>query len=130
MADFKLGTSFPYEGFVQNTVYEFFTRQGYKVTIDTNNRHPDLTCTKGSDTWVIEAKGKTSDIGLDFNTGLGQIMKRISDPNNKYAMAVPAIPQFERQCGMISPWVRERVGLYWVFVYENGTVRIDSPFKY
>jgi hypothetical protein len=77
--------------------------------------------------WIIEAKGKTSAIGLDFRTGLGQIITRMDESQIKYAIAIPEIPQFVKLSSEISSWVRNALNLHWIFVAEDGSVRIHPP---
>jgi hypothetical protein len=72
---------FPNEGFVQRAIETFFEGQGYcrKVAKDT-----DLVCERAGERWAIEAKGVTASVGLDFRTGLGQLVQRMDDAGTKY----------------------------------------------
>ena len=76
---------------------------------------------------TIEAKGATSAIGLDFRTGLGQLVQRASEPAVRYALAVPNIPKFLAQCSQVSAWVRESLGIHLLIVSEDGSIRVISP---
>ncbi|MDD3927402.1 MAG: hypothetical protein PHT33_12165 [bacterium] len=123
---FKLGTDFPYEGFVQLSIEAHFMRLGFTIDADT---HADLICFHPltGERWLIEAKGATSAIGLDFRTGLGQLVQRMSDTSVKHAIAVPDVDGFLRQCRQVSAWVREKLNLYWLIVGQDGVVRLVSP---
>ena len=44
----------------------------------------------------IEAKGKTTQIGLDFRAGLGQMVQRMDSVNCNYGFAIPDIPEFRQ----------------------------------
>ncbi len=77
--------------------------------------------------WVIEAKGETSSTGLDFRTRLGQLLTAMDEPANRYAVAVPDTPRFQRLTGQISPFVRRALGLHWIFVDQDGVVTVEPP---
>ena len=115
--------NFPHEGFVQSTIEEYFKQRGFMLDVET---HADLVCAH-LERWLIEAKGVTSEVGLDFRTGLGQLLQRMTDQSVQYAMAVPDVEVFLGQCRLVSAWVRERLGLHWLIVGENGSVRKVAP---
>jgi hypothetical protein len=118
-----LGEEFPREGFVQASVEANFAdceiEDGGTV---------DLVCmdTDSDTRWVIEAKGETSATGLDFRTGLGQLLIAMKGPAN-YALAMPDTPAFERLRNRISPEVRRALNIYWLIVEEDGEVTAVAP---
>lgn len=75
---------------------------------------------------MIEAKGETSDTGLDFRTGLGQLLS-MRGREAAYALAVPDTARFERYRAEVAPWVRSALNLHWIIVSEDGAVRIEAP---
>lgn len=80
--------------------------------------------------WVIEAKGETSQTGLDFRTCLGQILTAMRDDDGHsviYAVAVPATDAYRRLCGGISDHVRRALGLHWLLVSRDGHVWQVEP---
>ncbi len=77
--------------------------------------------------WRIECKGETSSIGVDFNTGLGQILKRMEDESSKYAIALPDTSKFRNQTRQIPSIVRKKLDLYWIWVNKEGNIEIDVP---
>lgn len=123
---YRRGTEYPNEGFVQQSIEAHFLKAGFRPTsegtADLTSVHPTT-----GERWVVEAKGQTADIGLDFRTGLGQILQQMRDETSRYALAVPAIPQFLHQCRKVSPRVRQALPLYWLFVEPDGTVRVCEP---
>lgn len=125
---YKRGSEFPHEGFVQAAIERHFEEAGYMLDTST---HVDLLCTHlaSGDTWHIEAKGKTKAIGLDFRTCLGQLLQRMNQQHVKHAIALPDMPQYRAQTAQVSPWVVDRLGLHWLFVSEAGTVNITFPMK-
>ena len=120
------GTDFPHEGFVQLAIESRFAALGF-TTVPAG--HADFACVSPTtgESWVVEAKGKTLAIGLDFRTGLGQLLQQMNEESTRYGLALPEIPQFIAQCRKVSPWVRSRIGIHWLLVSEDGTVRIVAP---
>ena len=89
------GDKFPNEGFVQRAIEAYFTNLGFELE---RSGYSDLVC-KREDTgecWVVEAKGLTTEVGLDFRTGLGQLIQRMTDDHCNYGLAVPQIDEFIR----------------------------------
>lgn len=123
---YKRGSEFPHEGFVQAALERHFEDAGYRLDTST---HVDLLCTHPAtgDAWHIEAKGKTTAIGLDFRTCLGQLLQRMNQQHVRHGIAVPDMPQYRAQTDQVSAWVVERLELHWLFVAENGTIDILHP---
>jgi hypothetical protein len=126
MQSFKRGNEFPNEGFIQKAIEAHFSALGFTLETDS---HADLVAVNNStgDRWLVEAKGVTSSVGLDFRTGLGQLVQRMGDPKTKYALAVPAEDRFIAQCRAVSPHVRKALGLHWLIVDPQGQVSIVAP---
>lgn len=121
-----LGTDFPSEGFVQAAIEEHFRNLGFAVDATGDI---DLLCRhSGTDEcWHIEVKGKTSAIGLDFRTCLGQLVQRITGPDVRYGMALPDIPQYREQIKKTSQWAIRALGITWLLVQADGHVQIIQP---
>lgn len=126
---YRRGDEFPHEGFVQGAIEVHFGKAGYLLDTST---HVDLLCTHPvtGDAWHIEAKGKTTAIGLDFRTCLGQLLQRMSQPQVRHGIALPDMPQYRTQTEQVCTWVVDRLGLHWLFVGEDGTVEIVYPNRY
>jgi len=77
------GNEFPNEGFVQAAIENYFKNKGYELEID---KFADLVCVHPNEKkrWVIEAKGLSKSIGIDFRTGLGQILQKMTDEYSHY----------------------------------------------
>jgi hypothetical protein len=123
---FKNGTAFPSEGFVQQAIEAYFADLGYRLQ---TGMDVDLICTAsdGRAPWHIEAKGKTQQIGLDFRTCLGQLLQRMHLPHAQHGVAVPDIDVYRRQIAKVSPWVVAALGLHWLLVDAAGSVTIVAP---
>ncbi len=124
--NFKLGYDFPSEGFVQLAIEKFFAKEGYQVV---EFRYADYCCLNPANgqKWIVEAKGKTTAIGLDFRTGIGQIIQRMEDETANYAIAVPALTQFHNQMKNIPHRVRVLLNLHYLLVSEDGSVLVVKP---
>jgi hypothetical protein len=126
VAIFRLGTDFPHEGFVHDSVRRHFEANGYingtAGYVDFQFRHPTA-----NDRWHIEGKGMTGAVGLDFRTGIGQCIQGMSGEAIKHAIAFPATDQFFCQATKIASWVRRRLNLHWLVVGLDGMVRVVKP---
>src|SRR5687768_2855637 len=93
---YKRSDEFPHESFVQRSIERHFRDLGF--LLDTSG-HVDLICAHPStgEQWHIEVKGVTKATGLDFRTGLGQLLQRMSNEAVNHALAVPNHKQFVSQ---------------------------------
>ena len=125
MRSFKRGTEWPNEGFVQTAIEAFFRSGGFDIeehkTIDLVCSHP-VTGAK----WRVEAKGLTTAVGLDFRTGLGQLLQGMVERDIHYGFAVPDIPQFRRQVRAVPSWVAEMLAIHGLYVQADGSVCVES----
>lgn len=119
------GVEFPSEAFVQRCIEAHFRLAGFKLIPD---GHVDLSCSHPvtGERWQIEAKGKTSSPGLDFQTCLGQLVVRMSDPTIRYAVAVPDVPSYHAQIAKVKVWVTDRLNISWILVGPDGHVTIKQ----
>ncbi len=126
MAQYERGTAFPNEGFVQLAIEQHFSDRGFsksqKGRVDLCCSHPGT-----NERWVIEAKGETADRGLDFRTGLGQLIQAMDDRSYRFGIAVPDTKGFRYQLAKVPQWVRQALGINWLLVDESGSVRTLGP---
>lgn len=123
---YKRGLEFPNEGFVQIAIEDHFRAAGFELT---NDGQVDLLCTHPvtGESWHIEAKGQTTQVGLDFRTGLGQLVQGMRSETSKYGAAIPDTPAFRAQVAKLSPWVVSALHIHWLFVSQSGSVRMVAP---
>jgi hypothetical protein len=121
--NYRRGVDFPHEGFVQASIEAHFA--GWK-RFDAGFADLAVIDPVSGQRWIIEAKGVTDSVGLDYRTGLGQVVQNMTDPDAVYAIAVPAHPKFEHQLARTSKLARERLGLVVLVVAEGGSVRVDG----
>ncbi|MCG7639684.1 hypothetical protein F0261_17915 [Alteromonas sp. 07-89-2] len=123
---YKKEHAFPNESFIQEAIDTYFISAGYIILDD---KYTDLVCKHpiNGDTWYIEAKGLTSQVGLDFRTCIGQLVQRMKVQSSFYAIALPNIEKFREQALLVAPYVRESLNLHWIFVHENQSLTVLSP---
>ena len=111
---------------MQAALERYFGELGFEVDVEGD---ADLICAhSGSNQrWLVEAKGVTSQIGLDFRTALGQLVQRMSDASVSYGIGLPVSDQFLAQCRKVSPWLRTQLQLHWFLVNEDGSVKRVDP---
>lgn len=125
---YKRGSEFPHEGFVQGAIEAHFRAAGFELE---HHKRIDLVCRHPAtgETWQVEAKGVTTQVGLDFRTGIGQLVQGMRSETTKYGIAVPDVPAFREQISCVSPWVVEALGLHWLFVAADGAIEMQSPVR-
>jgi hypothetical protein len=123
---FLFGDAFPHEGFVQRAIELHFESLGFKAE---SHGHADLYSIhqQTGETWLVKAKCLTKDVGFDFRTGLGQLLQQMDKEQVKYGLAVPRVPQFLRQCRLVSLRVTRLLSLQWLLVEADGTVDFVDP---
>lgn len=99
---YKLGDAFPYESFVQSAIERHFQAAGFEIDA---SGHVDLLCVHSvtRECWHIEAKGKTSDPGLDFRTCLGQLVQTNQVARNPLRIALPDLREYRELTRKVSP---------------------------
>jgi hypothetical protein len=121
---YELGVEFPTEGFVQAAIERTFGHHEPEQI-----QYIDFACINHTtgERWRIEAKGETSATGLDFRTGLGQLLCHMDKEGSCFALAMPDTAKFRALRERVPDWVRGALGLHWLLVDESGEVTIDTP---
>lgn len=108
---------FPYEPFVERSIKEHFEHlgfvddhQGTADFCDVAVQHPET-----GESWKVECKGKTAAIGTDFDTGLGQLLRRMQLGAIRWGIGLPRIDSYVRKANKIHPDVCKRLGLHWLW---------------
>ena len=122
----KIG--FPYENYVEASVKRWLISDGFELV---TNGHIDVFAIKTEGqlrrVWHVECKGHTSQNTVDFCTAVGQLLKRMSEPETQYGLAFPDLPVFRKQAAQFAPWVRTTLNLHWMWIDESGAVCVDHP---
>ena len=124
MKYYKKEKVYPFEAFIQEAIEKYFSAEGYSIEEDDRI---DLIAFKPDIRWIVEAKGSTSQITVDFNTCLGQLARNMTSPSIKYAIAIPCENNYRNQCKSISDYYRVINNLHIIIVDENARVTIIKP---
>lgn len=74
----------------------------------------DVDARRGRERWIIEAKGSGSyaPMRVNFFLGaLGETLQRMDDPDAKYSLALPDLPQYRRLWERLPRLARSRTGI-------------------
>jgi hypothetical protein len=82
---------------VQRILKSGFEKIGFETqkNVQINSNNVDLVAKKGQEKWIIEVKGdydkNTAQYNVNFDTGMGQIIKSITklDNETRYAICIP-----------------------------------------
>jgi len=124
MKYYKKEKVYPNEAFIQSAIEKYFLAEGYKIEKDDQI---DLVAEKLNDKWVIEAKGVTSQITVDFNTCIGQLVKSMVSPLIKYAIALPNEIKYKYQSQRLPDYFRVKNDVHIIVVDERAQIQIIYP---
>lgn len=124
MKYFKKAKTYPHEAFIQEVIEHYFSIEGFATEKDSQI---DLVAEKDDEKWIVEAKGSTSQITVDFNTCIGQLAKSMASPFIKYAIAIPYDEKYKYQCIRLPDYFRENNNLHIIVIDGNGQVQIIKP---
>lgn len=85
----------------------------------------DIDARRGTERWIIEAKGRGTSPqhqGNNFLSALGELLQRMSDPKARYSIAVPDLPRYRGLWVRLPTRLKRQLRLSSLFVNESGTV--------
>lgn len=99
---------------------------GWDVAVAWGGAHGvDIAARRNKELWLIEVKGRGSRPPMRVNyflAILGETLQRMSEPQAKYSIALPDLPQFRRLWGRLPALAKERTHISALFVSETGNV--------
>ncbi len=99
-------------------------KQGWSCAVAVaKTRGVDIAAQRGSERWLIEAKGGGSlqPMRVNYFIGvLGETLQRMTDPAAKYSIAVPEHPQFRTT--RLPDEAKRRTRITALFVAPDGSV--------
>jgi len=108
---------------VKRLLARHLEKQGFQVKVCYGRAQgPDLVAWQESERLVVEVKGpgKYPQMRVNFFLAvLGEILRRMSDPNARYAIAFPDHPQYWRLWNSLSAWAKQCLRLTAFFVGED-----------
>ena len=87
----------------------------------------DIDARRGDDRWLIEVKGPGSRPQMRVNyflSMLGEILQRMDDPNARYSLALPDLPQYRGLWDRLPTLAKQRTGIDILYVDQDGNVKI------
>ena len=114
------------EDAIKEALKNWLNAKGWKAKIAWGRDHGvDIDATKENQRWLIEVKGQGSRNAMRVNYFLGilgETLQRMEDPNAKYSIALPDIPQFRNLWIRLPLLAKSRTGITAIFVTANGKV--------
>jgi len=111
---------------VKRKLQAWLERLGWKVTVIWGRGQGiDVEALQSGRRWIIEAKGRGSlnPMRVNYFLGvLGEILQRMNDPDAKYSIALPDLPQFRGLWDRLPELAKRRMGISALFVSESGRV--------
>ena len=111
---------------------------GWSTTVAWGRRRGiDIDAKQGSDRLVIEVKGPGSRNAMRVNyflSILGETLQRMSDPDARYIIALPDLPQYRGLWERLPTLAKEKTGISLLLVSSKGDIewlnqRGADPFK-
>lgn len=127
---------FPQAAFVMDAIENhFIENQQFRRVGDQAPNTNVLHCQKENwGEWIIFAKGVNTDVGIEFGTGLAQLLRKMDDTRHgnstfRFGIAMPSDndDKFKRQCAIIGRKIRRTLNLHWLVVNQDGKVTIYRP---
>lgn len=112
------------EDHVKTLLCEHLKREGWHVQAAMGkSRGIDIEARRSSKRWIIEAKGSGSLNPMRVNyflAVLGETLQRMDNPETKYSIALPDLPQFRGLWSRLPRLAKERTKISCLLVRENG----------
>jgi hypothetical protein len=98
----------------------------WKVAIVQGGAHGiDIDAKRGEERWIIEVKGcgSLNPMRVNYFLGaLGELLQRMNDPEARYSIAVPDLPQFRGLWNRLPSLAKQKTGISCLFVRADGNV--------
>ena len=111
---------------VKRHVESWLRRDGWQVNVQWGHQPGiDIEATRGSERWVIEAKGCGSlqPMRVNYFIGiLGETLQRMDDPAAHYSIALPDLPQYRGLWQRLPRLAKTRTGISILFVGSDGKI--------
>ncbi len=118
------------EGEVCRFLVEHMRQAGFKVLekVKVPNGTIDISASRPGENWVVEVKGETlggfTSAEMNFQVGVGQLVSRMCNAEDHYALAIPMTPNFKQVLRKYRETVGfRRLGLVFFLVDQDGSVQ-------
>lgn len=111
---------------VKEILERWLRAQGWESKISWGRTHGiDVAATRGSEKWIIEAKGggSRSEMRVNYFLGvIGETLQRMDDPDARYSIALPDHEQYRRLWRRLPRLAKSRTRITALFVSGSGHV--------
>ena len=111
---------------VKRALEAWLTADGWQVTVRFgHDRGIDVDARRDKSRWIIEAKGagKYDPMRVNYFLGaLGELLRRMDDPDARYSIALPDLAQYRRLWDRLPGLAKQRMRLSALFVDRAGQV--------
>ena len=118
----------PEEEDIKQILTDKLTSEGWSVTTAWGHAPGvDIDARRGDERWLIEVKGPGSRPQMRVNyflSMLGEVLQRMDDPNARYSIALPDMPQYHGLWERLPSLAKQRTGIDALFVNGDGEIQI------
>lgn len=111
---------------IKTVLDDKLTASGWSTTVAWGRRRGiDIDAKQGSDRLVIEVKGPGSRNAMRVNyflSILGETLQRMSDPDARYIIALPDLPQYRGLWERLPTLAKEKTGISLLLVSSKGDI--------
>jgi hypothetical protein len=111
---------------VKRRLQSWLAQSGWEVSVVWGRgRGIDVEAKKGTQRWIIEAKGCGSLNPMRVNyfvSMLGELLQRMNDANARYSIALPDLKQFRGLWARLPELAKSRTGISALFVNASGNI--------
>lgn len=111
---------------IKEVLVDWLSNQGWKCHVAWGNRPGiDIEARRAKERWIIEVKGPGSrpPMRVNYFLGiLGETLQRMDDPNARYSIALPELPQYRGLWERLPSLAKVRTTITMLFVDSRGNV--------
>jgi hypothetical protein len=115
---------------IKKVLDSWLRADGWETKIAWGNKQGiDIDARRGSERWIIEAKGPGSrqPMRVNYFIGiLGETLQRMSEPKARYSIAFPDIEQYRRLWERLPKLAKSRTRISMILVSKEGGVALLS----
>jgi len=115
---------------LKDHIAKWLEGRGWNVKVAWGNaRGVDIEASRQDSRWIIEVKGLGSRQPMRVNyfiAILGETQQRMNDPNAKYTIAFPDVPQFRNLWARLPELAKRRTTIGALFVSPDGAVNEEA----
>lgn len=111
---------------IKHILADYLEENGWSARVAWGHSHGiDIDAHRENKRWIIEVKGPGSRQPMRVNyfvSILGEMLQRMNDPNARYTIAFPDIPQYRGLWDRLPQLAKDRTGIDMLLVHTDGTI--------